>query len=121
MEVMMFVKFKIYAILAVLFLVLASGLYHTWKRQIQAEELAKFNQAQLEQTMKDNAEFQKKMEEIQQNQIDIIKKNDEAKAAFEQKLSDVNAYLNSDATKKEDVKSSSILKQTIIRLQGAVK
>jgi len=117
----MFAKLKIYAIIAILFFVFAGGFMHTWRRQIQAEELAKFNQAQLEQTMKDNAEFQKKMEEIQQNQIDIIKKNDEAKAAFEQKLSDVNTYLNSDAAKKDDIKSSPILKQTIIRLQGAVK
>ena len=117
----MFLRFKIYAFVILLFSGLATGLYHTWKKQIEAEELAKFNQAQLEQTMKDNAEFQKKMEEIQQNQVDIIKKNDEAKAAFEQKLSDVNTYLNSDAAKKDDIKSSPILKQTIFRLQGAVK
>jgi len=121
MEVMMLLKLKIYVFVIILFSGLATGLYNTWKRQIQAEELAKFNQAQLEQTLKDNAEFQKKMEEIQQNQIDIIKKNDEAKAAFEQKISDVNTYLNSDAAKKDDIKSSPILKQTIIRLQGAVK
>lgn len=117
----MFGKLKVYAIIAILFFVFAGGFIHTWKRQIQAEELAKFNQAQLEQTLKDQADFQKKMEQIQQNQIDIIKKNDEAKAAFEQKLSDVNSYLNSDAAKKDDVKSSPILKQTIIRMQGAVK
>ena len=117
----MLLKLKIYLFVIILFSGLSTGLYNTWKRQIQAEELAKFNQAQLEQTLKDNTEFQKKMEEIQQNQIDIIKKNDEAKAVFEQKISDVNAYLNSDAAKKDDIKSSPILKQTIIRLQGAVK
>ena len=117
----MFLRLKIYAFVIILFVGLAIGLFQTWKRQIQAEELVKFNQAQLEQTVKDQAEFQKKMEQIQQNQIDIIKKNDEAKADFEQKLSDVNSYLNSDAAKKDDVKSSPILKQTIIRMQGAVK
>jgi len=117
----MFLRFKIYAFVILLFSGLATGLYHTWKKQIEAEELAKFNQAQLEQTIKDNAANQKKLEEIQQSQLDIIKKNDDSKAAFEKKLEDATSFINSDAAKKEDIKSSEVLKQTINRLQGAVK
>ena len=117
----MLFKLKLYAFIAVIIFGMAGGLYQSWKHQIEAEELAKFNQAQLEQTQKDNAEYQRKMEAIQQNQIEIIKKNEQEKADLQAKLNAVGDYLNSDAAKKNDVKSSEILKQTIIRLQGPVK
>ena len=117
----MLFKLKLYAFIIVLIASMAGGLYQSWKHQIEAEELAKFNQAQLEQTQKDQDEYQQKMEAIQQNQLEIIKKNEEAKAALEAKLNAVGEFLNSDAAKKEDVKSSEILKQTILRLQGPLK
>ena len=117
----MLFKLKMYAFIAVLIFGMAGGLFQSWKHQIEAEELAKFNQAQLEQTQKDQAEYQAKMEAIQQNQIEIIKKNEQEKADLQAKLNAVGDYLNSDAAKKQDVKSSVILKQTIIRLQGSTK
>jgi hypothetical protein len=119
-DIMLF-KLKLYSVIAFVLFGMFGGMIHAWKRQIEAEELAKFNQAQLEQTLKDNEEYQRKMEAIQQNQIEIIKKNEEEKAQLQAKLDAVGDYLNSDAAKKNDVKSSVILKQTILRLQGSTK
>jgi uncharacterized membrane protein len=105
----------------ILLIGLLSGVYYSWRSSITRQALLEYNQKQLEQTLKDQEEFRLKMQAIQKNQEELIKKNREDKKEFDDKMASARSYLESDEAKKEDRSSSQVLKQTIKKLKDAPK
>jgi septal ring factor EnvC (AmiA/AmiB activator) len=113
----MFGKIKFYLFL----LVVLVGVLIYWKHDVEQKALLEYNQRQLEQAVKDKEEFQQKMTEIQDKQRtveeDLAKQNNEVS----QKLNNLDSYLSSSETTKQNKQSSNILKNTIIGLSGEKK
>ena len=117
----MFGRLQMIIIGGILLIGLLSGVYYSWRSSITRQALLEYNQKQLEQTIKDQEEFRLKMQAIQKNQEELIKKNREDKKEFDDKMANARSYLESDEAKKEDRSSSQVLKQTIKKLKEAPK
>lgn len=112
-------RIYIYAIAAFVVFGALTATYYNWRKGIERQALLEFNQKQLEQTMADQAEFRRRMQEIAEKQEEIIKKNDEDRKAFEEKIKDAQTYIESDEAKKADRPASNLLKETVKRLREA--
>jgi hypothetical protein len=110
-------RIYIYAIIAVVVFGALTGTYYSWRKSIERQALLEFNQKQLEQTMADQAEFRRKMQEIAEKQEAILKKNDEDRRAFEDKIKGAQTFIESDEARKSDRPASELLKETIKRLK----
>jgi len=110
-------RIYIYAIIAVVVFGALTGTYYSWRKSIERQALLEFNQKQLEQTMADQAEFRRKMQEIADKQEEIIRKTAEDRRAFEEKINAAQSYIESDEAKKSDRPASNLLKETIKRLK----
>jgi hypothetical protein len=110
-------RIYIYAIIAVVVFGALTGTYYSWRKSIERQALLEFNQKQLEQTMADQAEFRRKMQEIADKQEEIIRKTAEDRRAFEEKINAAQSYIESDEAKKSDRPASDLLKETIKRLK----
>jgi uncharacterized protein HemX len=121
MEVYMFGRIQMYIIAFVVLSGLITGIYYAWKRQVEAEALAAYNQQQMEQLIKDQQAFQQKMSEVDAKQkaieSDMNKQNDEIVT----KLKSLDEYLSATTTKKDDRPASIILKNTINQIKGGTK
>jgi Flp pilus assembly protein TadB len=110
-------RIYIYAIIAVVVFGALTGTYYSWRKSIERQALLEFNQKQLEQTMADQAEFRRKMQEIAEKQEEILKKNDEDRRAFEEKIKGAQTFIESEEARKSDRPASDLLKETIKRLK----
>ena len=97
-----------------IFLTLVSS-YYLWKSHIENLALAKFNQQQIEQTIKDQQEYNEKLKEIDKIQQDIIDKNKTNNDNLQNIVDSLNKKIDSLSSNKEP-KSSSILKETVKHL-----
>jgi hypothetical protein len=110
-------RIYIYAIIAVVVFGALTGTYYSWRKSIERQALLEFNQKQLEQTIADQAEFRRKMQEIAEKQEEILKKNDEERRAFEDKIKGAQTFIESEEARKSDRPASDLLKETIKRLK----
>ena len=110
-------RIYIYAVIAVVVFGALTGTYYSWRKSIERQALLEFNQKQLEQTMADQAEFRRKMQEIAEKQEAILKKNDEDRRAFEEKIKGAQTFIESEEARKSDRPASDLLKETIKRLK----
>lgn len=110
-------RIYIYGIIAAVLFVTLSGVYYSWRKSIERQALLEFNQKQLEQTLADQAEFRRKMQEITEKQEEIIKKTAEDRKAFEDKIKDAQTFIESEEARKSDRPASDLLKETIKRLK----
>jgi hypothetical protein len=87
---------------------------------IRREALANFNKQQLELVAKEQEEFNRQSRILQETQLrimqDLAKKIEET----EKKMAEIDQFLESPETRKEDRPASNILKETLRRL-GAPK
>ena len=114
-------RIYIYAIAAFVVFSALTATYYSWRKSIERQALLEFNQKQLEQTMADQAEFRRKMQEIAEKQEEIIKKNAEDRKAFEDKIKDAQTYIDSEEARKTDRPASGLLKETVKRLREVPK
>lgn len=112
-------RIYIYAIVAFVVIGTLTATYYSWKKSIEQQALLEFNQKQLEQTMADQAEFRRRMQEITDKQEEIIKKTNEDRKAFEDKINGAQAFIESEEARKADRPASSLLKETVKRLKEA--
>jgi Flp pilus assembly protein TadB len=110
-------RIYIYAVIAVVVFGALTGTYYSWRKSIERQALLEFNQKQLEQTIADQAEFRRKMQEIAEKQEEILKKNDEERRAFEDKIKGAQTFIESEEARKSDRPASDLLKETIKRLK----
>lgn len=114
-------RIYIYGIIAVIVFGALTGTYYSWRKSIERQALLEFNQKQLEQTMADQAEFRRKMQEIAEKQEEIIKRNAEDRKAFEDKIKDAQTFIDSEEARKTDRPASDLLKETVKRLREVPK
>ena len=117
----MFNRIIIFTVIVFISFGTLSGIYYSWRKGVEREALLEFNQKQLEQTVKDNEDYQRQLKEIQDNQEAIIQRNEEDKRNFETKMKDATDYLEKTETQKLDRQASEVLKKTVIRLKDASK
>jgi len=91
--------------------------YFTWKHSIEKQALLEFNNKQLEQTLKDQKIINDNLNKLNDDQKKIIDDLTTKNQQLINSLDNLNKYLNSDEAKKDDKKSSDILKKTIEELR----
>lgn len=93
--------------------------YYQWRKGIEREALLEYNQKQLEQNLKDQAELKKKLADIDSKQKEIDAANSADKKVFKDKLNTINADIDSKGT--VDRPASAVLKKTVNKLKDAPK
>ena len=97
------------------------GIYYSWRSGIEREALLEYNQKQLEQSIKDKEEMQKKLANIEVKQKEIQAENEATKKVFKEDMNSIAADLDKKEVIETDRTSSQILKDTINKLKGHVK
>lgn len=87
-----------------------------WRHMIKVQVAEDFNNQQLKQTVKDQEKLITSMKSINDLQLKTIDDLNAQNNDLNTKLSSVEAYINSDAAKKADRASSSVLKEVIKQL-----
>ena len=111
-------KYIVYIIIAGLSIAGIIGYLAIWRHNIRQQAMLEFNNKQLEQVVKDQQNVIKQLkdiENIQQNVVDSLNKNNED---LNNRLSNLETYLNSDEANKDSRPSSKVLKNTIKELSG---
>jgi uncharacterized protein YktB (UPF0637 family) len=111
-------KLEFYGALSAIIIVVLISFGLMWENSIKKQATLEFNNAQLQQNLKDEHDYNIKLTEvnkIQEKSLDQLKKENDALALRFKKIND---YLKSDVVKKNDTKSSDVLKETIKQLQG---
>ena len=114
-------KLMIYIAIGFIAVSTLGGIYYSWRKGIEREALLEYNQKQLEQNIRDQAEFRKKMEDIRKQQDKIVADNDADKKLFNDMIKNADDFLDSKETKDADRPASQVLKLTIIKLKDASK
>lgn len=92
------------------------GAYKMWENSVKTRALLEFNNAQLEQVIKDQQRFNAQMELLREFQIELLNQTNEQNQLLEDKLNDIDQYLGSDEATSGNRPSSDVLKETIRRL-----
>ena len=85
---------------------------------VRKEALAKYNQTQIEQNLKDTKALIEETKKINENQNKIILEVQSKNQKLDEALSKIDNYLNEPETIKQDKEASNILKNTIKSLRG---
>ena len=110
-------KWVEYLIIAAVVLALLVGGYLYWKHNVTAQAQLAFNNAQLEQTVKDQNEEIARIKAINQASEQAIVNLNKQKDELNSKLRELDDFLNSEEATKADRESSSVLKKTIEKLR----
>lgn len=92
-------------------------LYLSWKHNIEHKALLEFNQKQIEQLAKDQADLIKNLNHLTDIQNKYINDEKQYKESIDRKLSSFNSFLGSDAAKKLDGPAPDILKKAVRELE----
>lgn len=109
-------KITLYLLIAVFSVGGITTTYYVWKRNIQHQALLEFNQRQMEQNAKDQAEFVRKQQEIAEQQAAAARQLQQQNEELNRRMSGIDRYLSSSSA--QDRPSSEVLKQTIDRLRA---
>jgi len=117
----MFGRLQLYIFIGILVFGALSAGYYSWRKGIEREALLEYNQAQLEQNIKDQQALKEKLENITHKQKEIEQANSADKKIFNDKIGNISNDLNSAETVATDKPSSQILKDTVKKLQKVTK
>lgn len=112
-----FSKLWLYAALAVMAVGAVTGTYYIWKSSIERAALMEFNQKQLEQTLKDQEEFRRRQEALEEQQREATRALLEQNRDVQNRIQSIQGNLNSPATAASDRPASDILKRTVEQLR----
>ena len=115
----MFGRLQLYIFIGIISFGALTAFYYQWRKGIEREALLEYNQAQLEQNIKDQEELKKKLADIDSKQKEIDAANYADKKVFKGKIDDINTEIDSKAT--IDRPSSDVLKKTVNKLKDAPK
>lgn len=110
-------KLWIYAALAVMVVGAVTGTYYIWKSSIERAALMEFNQKQLEQTLKDQEEFRRRQEALEEQQREATRALLEQNRDVQNRIQSIQGNLNSPAAAAADRPASDILKRTVEQLR----
>lgn len=106
-------KYIVYIIGVVAIVGVLATTYYVWKHGIEQAALLDFNRQQLEQTVKDQAEFLRRQEEIDYQQRRASHELASQNRRLQTRIDSVNQMIN----QAEDSTVPDIIKQTIDRLR----
>ena len=111
-------KYVIYALVIVGVVVGSFIFIRTWENDIKKSALNDFNNKQLEQVIKDQNKFQVQLEQLNKSQQAIVDDMNIQNQSLVNKLNTVTTYLDSNQAKKDNRSSSTVLKNTIKKLEN---
>ena len=111
----MFGRLQLYIIGGIILFGALTGIYYSWRSGVEREALLRYNQVQLEQSIKDQELLRQKIDNINQKQKEI----DEANIADKKIFSDKIDSITNDIDSKDVVNrpASKVLKDTIRKLK----
>ena len=116
----MFGRLQVYIIGGIILFGAISGIYYSWRKSIEREALLKYNQAQIEQNIKDQEAMREKLKVMEDKQKEIEAQNAADKKDFRTKMDSIVTDVI-DTSKTVDRPSSDVLKQTVSRLKDVPK
>lgn len=109
-------KIVVYVFIALFSVGAITATYFVWKHNVRQQALVEFNMQQMEQTVKDQAEFMRQQQEIASQQAaaarDLVNQND----ALSRRMGSIDRFLTS--SQAQDRPASNVLKETIERLRA---
>ena len=112
-------RIQLYIIGGILAFGLLTGIYYQWRKGIEREALLEYNQAQIEQNIKDQQAMREKLDAMDKKQKEIEAANANDKRVFKDKMDAINTDIVS--TNTVDRPSSDVLKKTVNKLKDVVK
>ena len=112
-------RIQLYIIGGILAFGLLTGIYYQWRKGIEREALLEYNQAQIEQNIKDQQAMREKLDAMAAKQKEIEDANANDKKVFKDKMDAINTDIIS--TNTVDRPSSDVLKKTVNKLKDVVK
>jgi hypothetical protein len=94
-----------------------ASIRNTHQHNVQQQALIRFNQDQAAQVSKDNAELSRQQADMKNQLEKITAKLTAQNAALQKKTKGANDFLSSPAAKKADRPASSVIQETLRRLQ----
>ena len=107
----------LYAALAVMAFTAVTGTYYIWKSSIERAALMEFNQKQLEQTLKEQEEFRRRQEALEEQQREATRALLEQNRDVQNRIQSIQGNLNSPAAAATDRPASDILRRTVEQLR----
>lgn len=101
---------------AALLAVLTSALLF-YKHQIEERSLLEFNNRQLQQTITEQQNYIRQMEEMNKIQLETIQSLNDRNQDLQTRMQSIDEFLKSEEAKKQDRAASTILKRTIENLK----
>jgi uncharacterized protein YlxW (UPF0749 family) len=114
-------KIWVYVGIGVLVLSIVGGTYLVWKRGIEQAALLKFNQDQLEQTIKDQEVFRQRQQELEEHQRVISRQLQDENRRLRSRVENIQTILNSTEMSANDRPASDILRRTIEELRNTTR
>ncbi len=112
-----FRKIAIYGAMILVAVAILVGGYFLWRHHIRQDALEDFNRAQLEQTIKDKEKLELDLKAIHDKQDALLVELAQQKEELQKKVDELDKFLSSPETIKQDRPASNILKETIRRLK----
>ena len=112
-------RIQLYIIGGILAFGLLTGIYYQWRKGIEREALLEYNQAQIEQNIKDQKAMREKLEAMDAKQKEIEAANSADKKELKGKMDAINTEIDSKQT--VDRPASDVLKKTVNKLKDAPK
>jgi hypothetical protein len=115
----MFGRLQLYIVGGILAFGILTGIYYSWRKGIEREALLEYNQAQIEQNIKDQQAMREKLDAMAAKQKEIEAANSADKKVFKDKMDAINTDIVSVNT--VDRPASDVLKKTVSKLKDVVK
>ena len=112
-------RLQLYIIGGIIAFGILTGIYYSWRKGIEREALLEYNQAQIEQNIKDQQAMREKLDAMDKKQKEIEADNARDKKDFKDKMDAINGDIIS--TNTVDRPSSDVLRNTVKRLQEVPK
>ena len=107
----------LYLAIGALALGVATTTYYIWKSSVERVALLEYNQAQLEQSRKDQEEFRRRQEALEEQQREATRALLEQNRQVQDRITSIQIDLNAPAAVASDRPASDILKRTVEQLR----
>jgi Flp pilus assembly protein TadB len=108
----------LYMALVVMAIGAVTTTYYVWKSSIERAALMEFNRVQLEQNRKDQEEFLRRQEALEEQQREATRALLEQNRDVQNRIESIQGNLNSPAAAAADRPASDILKRTVEQLRA---
>jgi Tfp pilus assembly protein PilO len=111
-------KIWLYLAIGAAVIIFTMAAYYSWKSSIEQLALLRFNQQQLEQTVRNQEEFRQRQAEIEEQQRQSARQLIEENNRLRSTVQDIQSMLNTPEFTASDRPASDVLKRTIEQLRN---